>query len=164
MKRLTAVSLDWHRFLLPLPTYFITMKKILIVLSAVTFMLSCGSNNSDANNNAGGATTSTDATTPATGTDAPATTGANADADKGLELIAASDCLTCHKVEEKLVGPAYREVAKKYANEPAIIDSLASKIIHGGAGNWGQIAMTPHPQISREDAQTMVKYIMSLKQ
>jgi cytochrome c len=79
-------------------------------------------------------------------------------------LIAQSDCLTCHKVEDKLVGPAYREVANKYAGQPGAVDSLASKIIHGGAGNWGQVPMTPHPQLSKEDAQTMVKYILSLKQ
>ena len=145
------------------------MKKILILFAASAFIMSCGNNNNADNNAAGtsaGTTTDTAAaTTPAT-TDAtaPAAGGAaSADADKGLNLIAQSDCLTCHKVEEKVVGPAYRDVAKKYANTPAMVDSLASKVIHGGAGNWGQVPMTPHPQLSKEDAESMVKYILSLK-
>lgn len=145
------------------------MKKIFILFSAATLVISCGNNNdSAANTDSGTGTTggtSTESNAPAAaGTDNAGTATASADADKGLDLIAQSDCLTCHKVEEKLVGPAYREVANKYPNTPATIDSLASKIIHGGAGNWGQLVMTPHPQISKEDAQTMVKYILSLKQ
>lgn len=140
------------------------MKKILILFSAATFIISCGNNNADSTSSG-----DTTAAAPASGSGKDASGGAaattaSADADKGLELIAKSDCLTCHKVEEKVVGPAYRDVAKKYANTPEMVDSLASKVIHGGAGNWGQLAMTPHPQLSKEDAQTMVKYIMSLKQ
>lgn len=171
MKRLTVACLGWHRIFLTLTTYFFIMKKIVILFAAATFIISCG-NNSDANNtspDASGTTSGTDAAgnnaSGAAGaeTTPPATAAAGADADKGLELIAQSDCLTCHKVEEKLVGPAYREVAKKYENTPANVDSLASKIIHGGAGNWGQVPMTPHPAISRDDAQLMVKYILSLK-
>ncbi len=83
---------------------------------------------------------------------------------KGLSLVAKSDCLTCHKVEEKLTGPAYREVAKKYASMPdTIITHLANKIRSGGNGVWGEALMTPHPAVSLEDAEAMVKYIMLLK-
>jgi len=135
------------------------MKKILILFSAASLIMSCGNDNADASTTTNDAAT----TTPGAATEAPSA-AANADADKGLDLIAKSDCLTCHKVEEKLVGPAYREVANKYPNDAASIDMLASKIISGGAGNWGQIAMTPHADLSKEDAQTMVKYILSLKQ
>jgi cytochrome c len=141
------------------------MKKLLILFSAASFIISCGNDN-NSKTDAGG-TTGTDASNNAAGgteTTTPAATAANADADRGLDLIAQSDCLTCHKVEEKLVGPAYREVAAKYPNNQATIDTLASRIIKGGAGNWGQVPMTPHPQLSKEDAQTMVKYVMSLKQ
>lgn len=140
------------------------MKKILILFAASAFIMSCGNNN-NADNNASGTSAGTTDTAAATTTDAtaPAAGASDADADKGLNLIAQSDCLTCHKVEEKVVGPAYRDVAKKYENTPANVDSLAGKIIHGGAGNWGQVPMTPHPQLSKEDAQTMVKYILSLK-
>jgi cytochrome c len=88
----------------------------------------------------------------------------NPDYQAGLELIAKSDCLTCHKVDEKLTGPSYREVANKYASQaPAIIPQLAEKIIKGGSGVWGQVPMLPHPTISQEDAEKMVKYILLLK-
>ena len=85
---------------------------------------------------------------------------------KGLALVANpnNNCLTCHKVDEKLTGPSYRDVANKYANEPdTIISYLAGKIIKGGSGTWGEIPMTPHSDLSQEDAEAMVKYILLLK-
>jgi cytochrome c len=85
------------------------------------------------------------------------------DYKKGLALIGQSDCLGCHKVSEKMTGPAYQEVAERYAGKPGIEDSLASKIINGGSGNWGDQMMTPHPNLSKEDAVSMVKYILLLK-
>ncbi|HUR12029.1 MAG TPA: c-type cytochrome [Flavitalea sp.] len=83
--------------------------------------------------------------------------------DKGLELVAQSDCTTCHKINEKNIGPAYMDVSKKYEATDANIDSLASKVINGGQGVWGTVPMTPHPDLSREDAKEMVKYVLSLK-
>ena len=83
---------------------------------------------------------------------------------EGLELIAKSDCFTCHKVDETLTGPAYRDVANKYASQgAAAIPQLADKIIKGGTGVWGQVPMLPHPSLSQEDAEKMVKYILLLK-
>ena len=82
---------------------------------------------------------------------------------EGLELIGKSDCLTCHKVNEAALGPAYSLVAAKYAGNQAGQDSLVNKIIKGGAGNWGAIAMPPHPNLKPEDVKKMVTYIMSLK-
>lgn len=87
----------------------------------------------------------------------------NPDYEKGLALIAASDCLTCHKVDEKLTGPAYRDVANKYENSETNIKMLAEKIVKGGTGVWGEIPMTPHPAITPADAEQMVKYIFLLK-
>ncbi len=88
----------------------------------------------------------------------------NPDYQAGLELIAQSDCLTCHKVDEKLTGPAYREVANKYASQaPGIIPQLAEKIVKGGSGVWGEVPMLPHPNITQENAEKMVKYILLLK-
>jgi cytochrome c len=88
----------------------------------------------------------------------------NPDYVAGLELIAKSDCLTCHKVDEKLTGPSYRDVANKYASEaPGIIPKLADKVIKGGTGVWGQIPMLPHATLSQTDAEAMVKYILLLK-
>jgi len=79
-------------------------------------------------------------------------------------LIGKSDCLTCHKVDDILIGPPYRKVAEKYAGMPdTIISHLASKIISGGKGVWGEVPMTPHPAISKSDAEAMVKYVLLLK-
>lgn len=82
---------------------------------------------------------------------------------KGLSLVAKNDCLTCHQVEEKNVGPAYREIAAFYEPTPENITMLADKIRKGGSGVWGTVPMTPHPQVSQEDAETMVKYIFELR-
>lgn len=80
---------------------------------------------------------------------------------EGKELLEGMDCLSCHKVDAKLVGPSYQDVATKYTE--ADIDMLAQKIIDGGKGNWGDIPMTPHSGMSKENAQKMIKYILSLK-
>ena len=88
----------------------------------------------------------------------------NPDYQKGLELAAKADCFTCHKIDEALIGPTYRNVANKYAGFPdTIVTHLAQKIIAGGTGVWGEVPMTPHPTISEEDAKAMVKYILLLK-
>lgn len=85
----------------------------------------------------------------------------NASGDKGLLLIEANDCLACHKIDSKLIGPSYQDVAAKYTE--ADLDLLAQKIIDGGKGSWGEIPMTPHPGLSKADTRLMVKYILSLK-
>lgn len=81
----------------------------------------------------------------------------------GSNLIGKSDCKTCHALNQKLIGPAYFEIASKYNGQTGAIGKLADKIIKGGSGVWGQIPMTPHPQISRKDASQMVNYILSVK-
>lgn len=83
--------------------------------------------------------------------------------DEGLALIQGADCLTCHKLDGKLVGPSYKEVAAKYADNAETEDKLASKIIEGGKGNWGEIPMSAHVGMSKETAKKMVKYILSHK-
>lgn len=88
----------------------------------------------------------------------------NPDYDAGLNLIAKSDCFTCHKLRDVSVGPSYGEVAKKYANTPENINLLADKIVKGGQGVWGQVPMLPHSNITKEDAVKMVKYILLLKE
>lgn len=82
---------------------------------------------------------------------------------KGEKLIAASDCLACHKVDQKVVGPSYEDVAQKYEFNDKNVDYLAGKIIKGGAGVWGQIPMTPHPDIKEADAKEMARYILALR-
>ena len=81
----------------------------------------------------------------------------------GKALIEASDCRTCHKNNEKLIGPAYKEVAKKYESNAENISKLAGKVMAGGQGVWGEIPMAGHPNLSKEDAEAMVEYILTIK-
>ena len=98
---------------------------------------------------------------PAASADTASTTAAAKPEDEGKALVEGADCLSCHKVDSKLVGPSYQDVAAKYTE--ADIDHLSQKIIDGGKGVWGYIPMTPHAGLSKENAQKMVKYILSLK-
>lgn len=127
------------------------VKKICIALSACALFIACGSQGEKKENTAAGNTTTA------------SNNSSNPDYQKGLELVAKSDCLTCHKVADKLIGPAYQDIAAKYEATDENIEMLAGKIIKGGQGVWGQIPMTAHPQLSEQDAQQMVKYIMLLK-
>lgn len=129
------------------------MKKYYVAIAMLAIVGACSSNNNTENKDA-------KAVAPAT---AAKDLSANPDYQKGLELIAKSDCLTCHKVSEKLTGPAYRDVANKYENTSANITMLSGKIIKGGQGVWGTIPMTPHTQLSQADAEQMVKYILLLR-
>jgi cytochrome c len=80
----------------------------------------------------------------------------------GKRLMDLSDCKACHDIDKKSIGPAYRQVAKKYKGERDIESRLADKIIEGGGGVWGEQAMSAHPQIKKDEAKDIVKYIMSL--
>ena len=80
---------------------------------------------------------------------------------KGADLIASNDCMACHHIENKIVGPSYKEVAAKYSTVDEAM--LAQTIIEGGSGKWGVVPMTAHPTLSEEDATKMVRYILSLK-
>lgn len=80
---------------------------------------------------------------------------------EGLALIEGADCVTCHKVDARLVGPSYQEVADKYTESD--LEMLANKIIEGSNGVWGDIPMTPHTGMSKENAKKMVEYILTLK-
>jgi cytochrome c len=82
---------------------------------------------------------------------------------KGLEKLKASDCTSCHMVERKIVGPSYAEVAAKYESTEENVTMLATKVIQGGVGVWGEVPMAAHPGLSEEDAKDMVRYILLLK-
>ena len=134
------------------------MKKIFVLSSIVMVLFAC--------NNEG----SKDATKDSAGVSEKKSDASdlssNPDYQKGLALIGQSDCLTCHRIDEKLQGPAYRDVANRYAaSSDTLIDRLAKKIIKGGNdGSWDMPGMmTPHPTLSEEDAKSMVKYILLLK-
>ncbi len=84
--------------------------------------------------------------------------------DRGKNLIAKSDCRACHLTNQASLGPSYLSIANKYKSDQSMITKLANKIITGGSGVWGTHAMSAHPQLSKEDAANMVKYILSLSQ
>ncbi|MBI2308079.1 MAG: c-type cytochrome [Rhodocyclales bacterium] len=75
-------------------------------------------------------------------------------------LAKAKNCMTCHQIDKKVVGPAYKDVAKKYTakDEAALVD----KVIKGGKGSWGAVPMPPN-KVTPEEASKLVKWILSLK-
>jgi cytochrome c len=83
---------------------------------------------------------------------------------KGQSLIQASDCKACHNPIKKSIGPTYMAVSSKYQTRKGAVELLSKKIISGGSGVWGNVAMAAHPKISAADASEMVKYILSLSQ
>src|SRR5690606_32950740 len=80
----------------------------------------------------------------------------------GRNLVLASDCRSCHTVNTPSVGPMYSEVAKRYKSRADAVPYLVDKIINGGSGAWGAVAMSAHPDIKPQEAQQMVQWIMSL--
>lgn len=81
-------------------------------------------------------------------------------------LAKSKNCMACHAVDKKLVGPAYKDVAKKYAGDAKAVDALASKIIKGsevGKGNWGAVPMPPNPQVSEAEAKKLAAWVLSIK-
>jgi cytochrome c len=127
------------------------MKQVLGTLVMVSFLIACGGASTEKKTEVATASTPANALS------------ANPDYQKGLTLVGGSDCLTCHKVNEKNIGPAYKDVAAKYENTEENVKMLAGKIIKGGQGVWGAIPMTPHSSLSEADAEQMVKYILLLK-
>jgi cytochrome c len=85
-----------------------------------------------------------------------ATTSAMANAD----LAKKSNCLACHTVDKKLVGPAYADVAKKYAGDKSAEAKLIQKVKKGGSGVWGNVPMPPNSTVKDEDIKTLVKWIL----
>ena len=78
-------------------------------------------------------------------------------------LATAKNCMACHAVDKKLVGPAYKEVAAKYAGQKDAVDKLAVKIIKGGSGVWGPVPMPANTQVNEAEAKKLVAWILSLK-
>ncbi len=83
-------------------------------------------------------------------------TAPSALADDVQALTTKNQCMTCHKLEGKLVGPAYKDVAAKYKGDPEAMDKLTAKVRNGGKGVWGQIPMPPNKKISGDDLKTVV--------
>lgn len=85
------------------------------------------------------------------------------DIPEGLSLIKGSDCSACHLENQKLVGPSYEQVAEKYKDDEEAHGKLVTNILEGSSGVWGEIPMAPHPQLTKEQASSMIDYILSLK-
>lgn len=80
----------------------------------------------------------------------------------GKNLINNSDCISCHKEKETSIGPSYQDIANRYASDSKALTLLSTKIIQGGSGNWGQVPMAAHPDISVTEAKQMIEYILGL--
>jgi cytochrome c len=80
-----------------------------------------------------------------------------------MELAKAKNCLACHAVDKKLVGPSYQDVAKKYAGDKEAAAKLADKIQKGGSGVWGAVPMPANPQVNADEAKTLAAWVLSQK-
>ena len=80
-----------------------------------------------------------------------------------LALAKAKNCMACHAVDKKLVGPAYKDVAAKYAGQKDAVDKLAVKIMKGGSGVWGPVPMPANTQVSETEAKQLAAWVLSLK-
>jgi cytochrome c len=88
---------------------------------------------------------------------------ASSSAFADLKLATDKNCMACHSVEKKVVGPAYKDISKKYAAQKDAVDMLSGKIQKGGAGVWGPIPMPANPQVNAAEAKTLATWVMSLK-
>lgn len=79
------------------------------------------------------------------------------------ELAKAKNCVMCHSVDKKILGPAFKDVAQKYAGQQGADAKLAEKVMKGGSGAWGTMAMPPNPQVSEAEAKQLVQWILNLK-
>ncbi|MCX8085598.1 MAG: c-type cytochrome [Rhodocyclaceae bacterium] len=79
-----------------------------------------------------------------------------------LKLAQKEGCLGCHAVDKKVVGPAWKDVAARYKNDPAAEAKLIKKVREGGKGNWGDIVQPPNTTTSDADLKALVKFILSL--
>ncbi|SEQ30742.1 c-type cytochrome [Giesbergeria anulus] len=78
-------------------------------------------------------------------------------------LATAKNCMACHAVDKKLVGPAYKEVAAKYKGDKTAVDKLAAKVIKGGGGVWGPVPMPANPQVNDAEAKKLVAWVLTQK-
>lgn len=133
-----------------------------LTLAGVSLLTACG-----------GDAPAPSATAPAAPAPAAAPAAAPAPAAPAATTTAANDphkmmtelgCAACHKVDAKLVGPSYQDVAKKYAGQKDAKDKLVTKVLEGGSGVWGPVAMAPNkanPLVTKEKVETMVEWILA---
>ena len=80
-----------------------------------------------------------------------------------MQLATAKDCMACHAVDKKLVGPSYKEVAAKYAGQADAVDKLVGKVMKGGSGVWGPVPMPANAQVTADEAKQLVAWILTQK-
>ena len=80
-----------------------------------------------------------------------------------LALATSKNCMACHAVDKKLVGPSYKDVAAKYAGQKDAVDKLALKVMKGGSGVWGPVPMPANTQVNEADAKKLAAWVLSLK-
>jgi cytochrome c len=78
-------------------------------------------------------------------------------------LATAKNCMACHAIDKKLVGPAYKDVAAKYAGQKDAVDRLAAKIMRGGAGVWGPVPMPANAQVNEAEAKKLAAWVLTQK-
>jgi cytochrome c len=79
------------------------------------------------------------------------------------ELAQKKNCMACHAVAQKVIGPAYKDVAAKYAGQADAVAKLVPKVMKGGSGVWGAVPMPANPQVNEAEAKQLVQWILSLK-
>ena len=88
---------------------------------------------------------------------------ASGSAMANMDLAKSKNCMTCHSIDTKIVGPAYKDVAKKYAGDKTAEAKLVQKVLKGGSGTWGPIAMPANTQVTEAEAHTLVTWVLSQK-
>lgn len=78
-------------------------------------------------------------------------------------LATAKNCMACHAIDHKVVGPAFKDVAAKYAGQKGAVDMLAAKIMKGGSGVWGPVPMPANTQVNEAEAKKLAAWVLSLK-
>ena len=79
------------------------------------------------------------------------------------DLAQKKNCMSCHAIDKKLVGPSYKDVAAKYAGQKDAVDKLTQKVLKGGAGVWGPLPMPANPQVNEAEAKQLVQWVLSQK-
>ena len=79
------------------------------------------------------------------------------------DLAQKKNCTSCHAIGQKVIGPAYKDVAAKYAGQADAADKLAAKVIKGGSGVWGPVPMPANPQVTPDEAKKLVAWVLSQK-
>lgn len=79
------------------------------------------------------------------------------------DLAKKKNCMACHAIDKKLVGPSYKDVAAKYAGQKDAVAKLTQKVLKGGSGVWGPVPMPANPQVSEAEAKQLVEWVLTVK-